>query len=414
MTDLTITSARLLDGDGLWDVRCGGGLITSVTPRAGTDCGGEHDAIDASGGLLIPGFVECHFHPDKALTRGRLPPVVSTRLEDTMAAGAAVKRGFTHQDIVARATHALRGAVAHGITTMRAQVDVDSVIGLRGLEAMLEVRTAFAAALDLQLVAFPQQGIVRDPGVEPLLVRALSMGADLLGGGPGNEQSADDGAEHLRRLFVLAGEHGCGLDIHIDMAEDPEQRFLEELARLTVECGFEGRVTASHCCALASYSDDLAMQTIARVREAGIQICLCPMGNLLLADDRDEPRGRGASRAKPLLAGGVNVALGSDNVNDVWFRFGRLDPAEVAMVSALSMGMRTDAEIRDVLDMVTTRAARFAGLPAAGVEVGAPADIVLFGATTIDDVLRGASLTRRTFKRGRLVAGIETRLWAEL
>ena len=328
-----------------------------------------------------------------------------------MALGASVKAGFTQEDVHDRAVRALSLALANGVTAMRAQVDVDTVTGLTGIEAMLAVRERFHGLIDLQLVAFPQQGILRDPGVEPLLAEALVRGADLVGGGPTNELSPDHAEEHLRRLFAIALEAECGLDVHIDLAEDGDQKTLALLAALTLERGYEGRVTASHCCALAAYPGEEARATIALAHRAGIQICVCPMSNLLLGSADDEPRGRGASRPKALLRGGVNVALGSDNVNDMWFRFGRLDPAEVAMISCLAMGMRTDDEVREALAMVSTRAARFAGMPEGGVLPGAPADLVLFEATTIEDLLRGVPGSRRTIKSGRVVAGVDSRWW---
>ncbi|MBO9533647.1 MAG: amidohydrolase family protein [Solirubrobacteraceae bacterium] len=407
--NLLITGARVLGADGPVDVAIVDGRIASIEPADGGDQ--LPGALDARGGMLLPGFVECHFHPDKALTRERLGPVDSTSMRESMERGVRIKEGFTRDDIVQRATRALAVGVSHGVTTVVAQIDVDTSIGLMGIEAMLEVRRAFAGALDLQLVAFPQQGVVSDPGAEDLLREALRLGADALGGGPTNEQSPDDYDEHLRRLFAIAAEFDCLVDVHVDMEEDPQQQTLASVARATIAAGWHGRVRASHCCALASYPQALADETIALVREAGIQVCLCPMGNLLLGDTAHEPRGRGASRPKALLAAGVNVALGTDNVNDMWFRFGRLDPAELAMISSLAMGMRTDREVLDAVDMVTTRAAAYAGLTDYGVEPGAVADLVLFEATTIEDVLRGAPGSRKTIKGGRVVAGVDHHTW---
>jgi cytosine deaminase len=407
VSSLAIDNARIAPGTEPIGVLISDGRIAAIAP--GPLEADEH--LDAAGGLLLPGFIECHFHPDKALTLPRVGPVTANSLEEAMARGVAIKRAFTQEDVVERACAALELAVAHGITTMRAQVDVDTVVGLTGIEAMVAVRERFAGLLDLQLVAFPQEAILRDPGVEDLLRAALDLGADILGGGPNNERSSDDHEEHLRRLFDIAGAADVDLDVHIDMAEDPSQRALRRLARMTIERRCEGRVTASHCCALAAYPQAEAAEVIELVRRAGIQICVCPMSNLLLADYSDVPRGRGASSPKALLAAGVNVAAGSDNMNDMWFRFGRLDLAEVAMLTCLAAGMRTDAEVRDALDMVTVRAARFAGITDAGVRVGAPGDLVLFSADTIEDVMRGLPGLRRTIKAGRVVGGVDTRAW---
>jgi cytosine deaminase len=407
VSSLCISDARLLGASAApTNVLLRDGRIAEITERPVA----ADETLDAQGGLLLAGFVECHFHPDKALTFPRLGPIVSkSSMAESMARGVAVKRGFTHQDVEHRATQALELAVAHGVTTMRAQVDVDTVVGLTGIEAMLAVRERFAEIIDLQLVAFPQEGVLRDPGVEELLQEALRQGADILGGGPTNEDSAADQHEHLQRLFGLAAEADVDLDVHIDMAEDPRQKSLAELARMTIERGYEGRVNASHCCALAAYPQAEAAEAIELVRRAGVQICVCPMSNLLLADHGEEPRGRGASRPKALLQAGVNVAAGSDNMHDMWFRFGRLDLAEIAMMTCLAAAMRTDAEVREALDMVTVRAARFAGLGEVGVHAGAPADLVLFNATTIEDVLRGIPGNRRTIKNGRVVGGLDSR-----
>lgn len=411
---LVIVDASLLDLEGRWDIVIAGTTITAVLPADSvrSESPGA-ELIDAAGGLVTRSFVEPHFHPDKAFTRPRVGPVTGADdMAAKMARGAAIKSAFTLDDIRGRARRSLEAAVSHGIGAMRAQVDVDSVSRLDGMAAMLELREEFADLIDLQLVAFPQEGIVRDPGALSLVRAALEMGADVIGGGPNNEVSPRDWSAHIGALLDLAQDTGAPVDLHVDFSEDPGQRALELLAREVLSRGLEGHVNASHCCALAAYPEQHAASVIELTRAAGMQVCICPMSNLNAPTGHLTERGRGASRPKEMLAAGINVAAGSDNLHDMWFRFGRLDPVELTMVTCLAAGMRTDAEIRDAYAMTTSRAASYAGTPAVDVAPGSVADLVLFSASTLDDVLRGVSERRLTIKRGQVAGGIEARGWS--
>ncbi|HUR04354.1 MAG TPA: amidohydrolase family protein, partial [Nonomuraea sp.] len=259
-------------------------------------------------------------------------------------------------------------------------------------------------------VAFPQESIVRDRTALRLLGDALASGADVLGGAPDVEEPRDR-ARHIELLVELARERDVDLDVHCDYSYDPAQRDLLFLAEKTIEAGLAGRVRAGHCCALDAYDDDVAAEVIAAVLAAGIDICVCPMGNLLLVGDGSPSLGRGVARLKTLLSHGVTVAAGSDNVHDMWFPFGRLDPAEVAMVTAIAARLWTDQAARQVFDMVTVNAAHYVGSPSTGVQVGSVADLVLFSAGNLQDVLRNAPGRRTTIKRGRVVGGSESRVW---
>lgn len=408
MGSFAVRSARLLDTDGLVDIEVADGVVVGVVPASGPAVG---DDLDAAGGLVLPSFVEAHFHADKALTFPRVGPVATSSLDQALATGARIKAGFTEDDVVERATRAMETAVLMGVGAMRVQIDIDSAVGLRGFTALRRVQDAFAERIDLQLVAFPQEGVVRDPAAVPMLREALESGATVLGGGPENEGAEDRWAEHLDILFGLAREYDVPLDLHADMAEDPGLHVLELIAEQTIAHGWEGRVSAVHCCALSSYSDDVAARTIAKVRDAGMQICICPVGNLHVMGGDLNPRGRGASRPKELLAAGVNVAAGTDNLSDMWFRFGSLDPLQNALLACLSGGLRTDAEVRDGLDMVGARAARYLGLEEYGIVVGHRADLVVTSAQSVEDLLRGVPGRRLTIKDGTLVGRLETTAW---
>ncbi|MEU8125229.1 amidohydrolase family protein [Spirillospora sp. NPDC049024] len=405
---LLIRGARLLDSTTPVDVHLAGGRIAAIGDLPAPPTA---KIIDAEGGLLAPAFVEPHFHMDKALTHPNLPPSdhdhpLDAALERTRYA----KVRYTPEELKNRATTAIRLAVGHGVGTLRAHVDVDPVGGLSALGIMADLRDRHRDLIDIQLVAFPQESIVRHPGALRLLREALTSGADVLGGAPDVEEPQDR-LRHLDLLVELAAETGADLDVHCDYSYDPAQRDLEELARRTIDAGLIGRVRAGHCCALDAYDETTATEVVEAVLAAGIAVCVCPMGNLLLVGDSPCPPGRGVARLRSLLARGVTVAAGSDNMNDMWFPFGRLDPAEVAMVTAIAARMWSDQQLRQVFDMVTVNAAHYVGAPAEGIMPGAAADLVLFSAAHLSDVLRNAPGHRTTIKRGRIVGGATSTVW---
>lgn len=412
---LLIRGARVLDRDDLVDIAVAGGRIEAIEPAvAGSRPEVAGSVLDAAGGLVTSAFVEPHLHIDKALTYPRLPPPGDgTLVRRASARTRLVKAGYTRDDLTARATEAFTLAIGHGVGTIRAHVDVDPVGGLTALSAMAELRERYTDLLDIQLVAFPQQPIARDARARALLRAALAEGADVLAGAPDVEHP-DDRAAHLEAVLALAGEAGVPLDVHCDYSYDPSQRDLQRLARRTLELGMVGRVRAGHCCALDAYDDATAEDVIAAVRAAAIHICVCPLGNQWLVGDEIPPRGRGTARLRTLIERGVEVCAGGDNVHDMWFPFGRLDPAEVAMATVLAAQLRVPEQLRQAFDMVTVGAARYVGAPADGVKVGAVADLVVFSAGSLVDILRNAPGRRTTIKRGRVVGGAESRVWADV
>src|SRR5262249_2392302 len=220
---------------------------------------------------------------------------------DRFARSVAVKRSFTVADVEARACEAFRLALSQGVCTMRAQADVDTIVGLVCVQGLLRARERFRGLLDVQVVAFRQEGLFGDPGAAELLAEAMASGADLVGGLPNYEATEDQQIRHLDSVFDLAERHGVGVDIHIDYDAVPEHRMLEPLAERAIVRGFGGRVLASHCCALETYESDAARRVIDKVREAEIDISIVPQ------NFRRAGRYRGVSRAKELLEAGVNV-----------------------------------------------------------------------------------------------------------
>lgn len=403
---LVVSGARLRGRDDLVDVGVAGGRVAAIE-AAGT-LGGAR-TISAAGGLVTASFVEPHCHIDKTLTRDRLGAVSP---EEAFARAREVKRAFTIEDVEQRACSALELAVAHGVGRMRTQCDVDFATRLVSFEGVMRARERFAHAIDVEITAFPQEGIVADPQAPELLREALRNGASAVGGLAEIEQSVEDQWAHLDQIFRIAEEFDVPVDVHADYVDDPELKTLELLADMTIERGFQGRVVAGHCCALAVYPDDEAARVIEKVREADIDVLVMPVGNLqMLGGPKRTPYNRGSSRVLELLDAGVNVAAAGDNVHDIWTRFSRYDPVETGLLTCLSAGMRSDEEVETAFDMVTGRAERALGGQGLGVAVGAVADLVVFEATDVVDVFRNLPGKRTVLKGGRVVGGVETRSW---
>lgn len=361
--------------------------------------------IDGGGRLAVPGFVEPHIHLDKALINEDVQVNKSGTLAEAIEIIWERKRRYTVEDIVARAGRVIASAVSHGVTRMRSHVDVDTIGGLRPLEGVLEARRRNEGLIDIQIVAFPQEGILKDPGTEALLRQAMEMGADVVGGMPFNEASPEDSRNHIRIVFDIAEKHDADIDMHVDETDDPAARTLEMLAQATIERGWHGRVTAGHTCALAAYPDDYASQVIAMVSEAQINMIMNPATNLMLQGRFDRhPKRRGITRVKELMEAGINVAYGQDCVKDTFYPFGRGDPLEVALIAAHAAHMSQPHEIEAVFGMPTHNAAKILRLSDYGAQPGCLADAVLIDAPSATEAIAQQADRLCVIKRGRVVA----------
>ena len=412
MHDLLVTNAALLGVEGQWDIGVRSGVIESVRPAppaAERTHGAALERIDAAGDLVAPPFCDPHFHLDKVFSREHFGAVSP---QEAFAFARRVKTRFTVADVAERAGRALELAASHGIGAIRAQCDVDSFTGLVSLEGVLAARERFRGIVDVQVVAFPQEGIFTDPQTPELLREALRLGADLIGALP--EVEADPAAqrEHLSTVFAVADEFGVPVDAHIDYIDDPGLGTLEMIADMTAERGYQGRVTADHCCALAMYPDAQARRVIEKVASAELGVTVMPMANLqMLGGAGRTPYNRGSSRLGELLDAGVSVAVGSDNMMDIWYRFNRLDPAELGLITCLSGGLRTDIDIQAAFEMTNQRAARVMGLPCQPLEAGAPADFAVLNGPNVSEFFRNLPGRRILVRGGRIVAGRQGSSW---
>ena len=400
--ELLVRQARIWGRERLWDVGVAEGRYAEIAPRLAV--AGPQE-LAAEGRLLAPAFIDPHIHLDKVLVAGEVRPNRSGTLREAIEILWERKARCTVEEIVSRAGRVMEAAVLTGTTRIRTHVDVDTIGKLRPLEGVLAARERYRDLVDLQIVAFPQEGIVRDPGTGDLMREAVRMGADLVGGMPHNEASPEDSRRHLEICFEIAAGHGRDIDMHVDETDDPASRTLETLADLTVAHGYEGRVTAGHTCALAAYPDRYARKVIGKLARARIHMITNPPTNLLLQGRLDkQPIRRGITRVKELLEAGVNVAMGQDCVMDTFYPFGRADMLEVALITAHAAQMGLPHEIETVFGMATTRAAAVLRLADYGVEPGCAADFVILDAPTAAEAIRLQAPRRWVVRRGRVIA----------
>ena len=400
---MLIRHATLPDGRSAIDVRVQDGRIAAIGHGLGAPEGTP--VIDAAGQLLAPSFVDAHFHMDSTLSHG-LPRInASGTLLEGIALWGELKPQLTHDALVERALQYCDWAVAKGLLAIRTHVDVCDD-RLLAVEALLQVKRQVAPYLDLQLVAFPQDGLLRSPNALANLKRALDKGVEVVGGIPHFERTSEQGTESIRILCELAAERGLRVDMHCDETDDPLSRHIETLAFHTQRLGLQGRVTGSHLTSMHSMDNYYVSKLIPLMAEAQVQVVANPLINITLQGRHDTyPKRRGMTRVPELMAAGVNVAFGHDCVMDPWYPLGSGDMLEVAQMGLHVAQMTSPAQIAACFDAVTINAARVLGLEGHGLAVGCDADLVLLQAGSTAEAVRLRAHRLRVWRRGRQVAG---------
>ena len=405
MLDLLVQNATLPDGRTGMSVAVLGEKIVEVGARIQA---AAHQMLDAQGYLLSPPFVDAHFHMDATLSYG-LPRVnQSGTLLEGIALWGELKPLLTQEALIERALTYCDWAVAKGLLAIRTHVDVCDP-RLLAVEALLEVKKRVVPYIDLQLVAFPQDGVLRGArGPEQHinnLKRALDMGVDVVGGIPHFERTMADGALSVRLLCELAAERGLRVDMHCDESDDPHSRHVETLAFETQRLGLHGRVTGSHLTSMHSMDNYYVSKLLPLMAEAQLQVVANPLINITLQGRHDSyPKRRGMTRVPELLAAGINVAFGHDCVMDPWYSLGSADMLEVAHMGLHVGQMTSQAAMRQCFDAVTLNPARILGLNGYGLEAGCNADFVLLQARDPVEALRLRPTRLQVFRKGRLLA----------
>lgn len=404
MIDLILKNATLVGEPSPLDMAIDNGVIIDRGPALRYT---SRQELDLSGRLLIPGFVESHLHLDIALMNsrqqpGRPEPYVS--LPGLNRAMERRRREFTAEDIERRAGAALELASRHGVTALRAQCHVDTEVGLKHVEALQRAKEKYAGRVTVQIVAFPQQGLLRNPQTPDLIREAFQAGADVMGGAANLDVAVK---EHIDAAFNLAMELDVDLDIHADLGIPPQIE-LDELevvyiAQRAIECGYQGRVTVGHACALDSAPPDVADQAIRLIKTADLSVVSQPDLYRLGREDTQHVR-RGLTRVKQLLAAGVNVTYASNNVQDAFRPLGNFDLLEEGLILAYGAHLDTVDQLNTLLQMSTYNGAKALALKNYGLEKGCVADLVVLDAPSASAAIVGQAEKRYVFKAGRLMA----------
>jgi len=400
--DMVVRHAVVRGHQGMVDIVIEKDRIARVEAKVAGKGGRE---IDAAGSLVLPGLFNLHLHADKCLLGEIMRPNLSGTLPEAIEITNDFKRKYDPAEVAERASRAIEVGVKNGTTFFRLFADVGTIGRLRAARGLLLAREKFGGYCDIQVVAFPQEGIVRDPGAAELLDEAMKEGCDIVGGLPWYEYTDAEAREHIDICFDIAKSYDRDIHMLVDDTDDENSRSLEYLALKTMRENFHGRVAASHCGAMAAYNDVYAAKIVDMVATAGVTISVNAHINLVCSARLDrEPRRRGIARVKELLTRGANVVTSQDDVNDPYYPFGKPDPLECVSMIAHVAQLTLPHELEQAMSMVTENAAKAARVDDYGIAPGKRADLVVVGAPSVHEAIRLQPLRRHVIKGGREVA----------
>lgn len=392
--DFVIRNARLAEHDGLTDIGFKSNRIAAIGPQLNDNASG----YDARGKFLCSGLVEAHIHLDKAGIINRCN-ICSGTLKEAVAETSRAKSAFTEDDVYARAAHVVEQAIVNGTNRMRTFVEIDSRVGFRSFAAIKRIKSDYAAAIDIEICAFAQEGLTNDPGTEEMLEEALRCGADLVGGCPYTDTNP---TQHIRKIFALAERFGVSVDFHLDFDLDPAGSNLPTVISETIARTYQGRVSVGHVTKLSALSP-AEFEVIGRqLADAGIAVTVLPATDLFLTGrSATHLVPRGVARADLLSDLGVVTTVSTNNVMNPFTPFGDTNLMRMANLYANLAQLGTSAALAGVFDMVTTNAARTLGLKSYSIEVGAPATCVLLDAPSPASAVAQISPALCGWKDGR-------------
>ncbi|MGD8452442.1 MAG: amidohydrolase family protein [Phycisphaerae bacterium] len=405
-----IVNARRRDAVGLWSVRITQGRIVGIEPQDDTGprpgVVAPAEILDADGGLVMPALIDAHQHLDMAYTHGRLPPEAAGTPSEALRYWFEMRDTMTAADVQQRAERAIRAEVDYGTGFLRSHVDVAPAAGMRLCEGVLAACEATRDICKVQLVALPGEGLVRNEQAVDGMRQALRSGVDLVGGLPHRERNEQDGRLHLERVFDLAAEFNASIDVHIDETDDASSTYTEQLAHMTIERGWQGRVTASHVCALSGYADAYAAQVIDLLAEARVHVVTCPGVSLYRQGRTDAyPKRRGLTRVCALLDAGVKCAASQGSINDPFYPLGTGQLLDQAHLLIHAEHMSAPPRLWQACDMICHMAGDVLGLACHRKDLGAPANLVVFPVPDLMELVRLRPKPLAVLHGGRRVAG---------
>ncbi|OLU27077.1 cytosine deaminase [Pseudomonas sp. PA27(2017)] len=385
---MNIVNARLRGREGLFQIALDGSQIAAITAQSAEVSASEGD-LDAANNLVVAPFVEPHIHLDATLTAGEPNWNMSGTLFEGIERWAERKALVTHEDTKTRAKKTIDMLVDHGIQHVRTHVDVTDPT-LAALKAMLEVREETRHLIDLQIVAFPQEGIESYAGGRALMEQAVELGADVVGGIPHFENTRDQGVSSIKFLMDLAERTGCLVDVHCDETDDPQSRFLEVLAEEARVRGMGARVTASHTVAMGSYDNAYCSKLFRLLKMSGINFVSCPTESIHLQGRFDSyPKRRGLTRVAEIDHAGMNVCFGQDSIVDPWYPLGNGNILRILEAGLHICHMLGYEDLKRSLDLITDNSARTLHLGERyGLEVGRPANLLILSAPDDYEMIR--------------------------
>ncbi len=394
--DLILRNAALAGGESRpLDIGIAEGRIQAI--EAGLAAEGE--TLDLQGRLLSPGFIETHIHLDKACIMDRCRSEKGD-LAEAIDEVTKTKKQFSEDDVASRASRVLEKCVSHGTTHMRTHLEVDPGIGMRGFDGVFPLIEDWRWAIDVEICVFPQEGLLNNPGTDELMVEALKRGARVVGAAPYTDS---DPHGQIDRVFEMAREFDVDIDMHLDFGEDAEQLDVDYVCELTDRFKYGGRVTVGHVTKLSTATPEHFQATAKRMADAGVAVTVLPSTDLFLMGRVDEKSvKRGVTAAHKLLKDGVNCSLSTNNVLNPFTPFGDCSLLRMANLYANICQVGAKAEVRDCFDMITRRSAQILGLENHGIEIGAPADLVVIDATEPETAVAELAPPLWGFKHGRM------------
>ncbi|WP_407362073.1 cytosine deaminase [Pseudomonas luteola] len=401
---MNVINARLRGQEGLFTVRLQGDRIAAIESQVAFVSPTSAEILDARGNLVIPPFVEPHIHLDATLTAGEPRWNMSGTLFEGIECWGERKATITHEDTKARAKQTINALAVHGIQHVRTHVDVTDA-SLAALKAMLEIREETSHLVDMQIVAFPQEGIESYPQGRELMEEAIRLGADVVGGIPHFEYTREQGVSSVKFLMDLAERTGCLVDVHCDETDDPHSRFLEVLAEEARSRGMGSRVTASHTTAMGSYDNAYCSKLFRLLSRSGISFISCPTESIHLQGRFDTfPKRRGVTRVNELLEAGMNVCFGQDSIVDPWYPLGNGNILRVLEAGLHICHMLGYERLQHALDLVTVNSANAMQLgDRYGLEVGRPANLLILSADSDYEMIRSQGLPLFSVREGRVL-----------
>jgi cytosine deaminase len=402
--DLLIKQARIKDGEPLQDVAIENGKISEIAPQIS---GEAQEVIEANGRVLIPGLVESHIHLDKALIADREPNKSGT-LQEAIQVTAKLKPTFTEEDIYERAKKALEMIISHGATAVRTHAEFDPAQGFTGFNTIMKLKEEYKELIDMQVVAFPQEGIFKAPGTEAMMYEAMEMGADVVGGIPYNDAPAN---EHIDLIFEIAKKYNKDIDLHQDFADEADNTSIEYLCEKTIKEGYEGRVSVGHLTALHAMEPERLQKVIDLMVQAKINVMPLPATDLHLGARNDKYNVRRAvTPIRKLRDAGVNVSLGTNNIRNGFTPYGNGDLIQIAMLAVPVGHLGGADDLPTVLPMITENPAKALGLKDYGLAVGKKADLVLLDTKAVATALIDFPERSYVIKNGKITVKVDKKV----